>query len=355
METTSLYYKQGGLDKVYQVAIVPSGDKYIVRYEFGRRGSTLQSGVKTALPVSHEHAKEIYRKLIQSKIAKGYQPGESGPKYQVLDGRDAAGILPQLANAIDAAEAATLIADSDWCMQEKFDGKRALIRKAGDKVEGINRNGLIVALPETIEDAAKQIPGSFLIDGECVGDRFIAFDLLEVNGVDFGPQPFVKRLGVLAKLIPFTSQYLRIADTVFGAPSKAVLIQQLRDANKEGAIFRKVMAPYLEGRPASGGDLLKLKFYETASFVVTALNRQRSVALGLLQDEKMVPAGKVTIPPNQAVPRIGTVVEVRYLYAFRESGRIFQPVYLGERSDIAVAACRQDQLKYKPDGLKEAA
>ena len=31
------------------------------------------------------------------------------------------------------------------------------------------------------------------------------------------------------------------------------------------------------------------------------------------------------------------MVEVRYLYAFRQSGAIYQPCYLGEREDIEPA------------------
>jgi bifunctional non-homologous end joining protein LigD len=60
-----------------------------------------------------------------------------------------------------------------------------------------------------------------------------------------------------------------------------------------------------------------------------------------------VSAGNVTIPPNHEVPSKGEVVECQYLYAFRESGSIYQPVYLGTRSDIPAAECSTDQLKYK--------
>ena len=41
----------------------------------------------------------------------------------------------------------------------------------------------------------------------------------------------------------------------------------------------------------------------------------------------------VTIPPSHDIPKPGTVVEVRYLYAFRQSGAIYQPCYLGEREE----------------------
>ena len=92
---------------------------------------------------------------------------------------------------------------------------------------------------------------------------------------------------------------------------------------------------------------MKYKFVESASFIVTARNEKRSVSLGLYDGDKLVPAGNVTIPPNHAVPAPEEVVEVQFLYAFKESGSIYQPVYLGKRSDIPAAECTTDQLKYK--------
>ena len=62
-----------------------------------------------------------------------------------------------------------------------------------------------------------------------------------------------------------------------------------------------------------------------------------------------VAAGNVTIPPNHALPPVGGVVEVRYLYAFPESGRLFQPVYLGARDDVLPAECATSQLKFKSE------
>jgi bifunctional non-homologous end joining protein LigD len=49
------------------------------------------------------------------------------------------------------------------------------------------------------------------------------------------------------------------------------------------------------------------------------------------------------------VPKAGEVVEVRYLYAFRESGCLYQPVYLGKRSDIHQTDCTTSQLKFKAE------
>lgn len=75
---------------------------------------------------------------------------------------------------------------------------------------------------------------------------------------------------------------------------------------------------------------------------------KRSVSLSLYADSsEIVDAGNVTIPPNHDVPKPGAVVEVRYLYAYKESGAVYQPVYLGEREDIEPAECSVSQLKYR--------
>jgi bifunctional non-homologous end joining protein LigD len=58
--------------------------------------------------------------------------------------------------------------------------------------------------------------------------------------------------------------------------------------------------------------------------------------------------GNVPVPPNQRMPKPGALVEVRYLYCFKE-GCLFQPVYLGIRDDIDASACTHKQLKYRPE------
>ena len=49
------------------------------------------------------------------------------------------------------------------------------------------------------------------------------------------------------------------------------------------------------------------------------------------------------------------MVEIRYLYAFPESGVLFQPVYLGIRTDITAAECVTRQLKFKASDNDEEA
>ena len=79
---------------------------------------------------------------------------------------------------------------------------------------------------------------------------------------------------------------------------------------------------------------------------------KRSVSVSLYENGSLVDVGNVTIPPNKDIPNHGDIVEVRYLYAYRE-GSLFQPVYLGVRDDIADEECDVSQLKYKQE-LKAA-
>jgi bifunctional non-homologous end joining protein LigD len=92
---------------------------------------------------------------------------------------------------------------------------------------------------------------------------------------------------------------------------------------------------------------LKHKFVATLSAVVAKVNQRRSVELQLIGPDGWVKCGNVTIPANHNIPQASQVVEVRYLYAFKESGILFQPVYLGPRDDVDDAECLTSQLKFK--------
>jgi bifunctional non-homologous end joining protein LigD len=98
-ESVTLYYRAGGSDKVYQVAVEPSGTGFAVNFAFGRRGSTLQTGTKTPRPLAYEQAKKVYDQLIREKTAKGYSPGAGGTPYAYTPQESrSSGVLPQLLN-----------------------------------------------------------------------------------------------------------------------------------------------------------------------------------------------------------------------------------------------------------------
>ena len=348
---TTLYYREGSSDKVYHVSLEAnaSPDHFLVRFAFGRRGSTLQTGTKTPVPVDYDTALKTFNQLVASKMAKGYTPGQDGTPYQHTGHEGhSTGIYPQLLEPIaDAHVLGHLLVDPLYCTQEKHDGKRLMLRKQGKLIEGINRKGLIVSVPENIACEAMRLSGDCLIDGEAVGETLHVFDLLESCGVDHRKYPYLDRLGLLAGLIPSEFTTIRLVFTAHSAREKVHLFERLRRENKEGIVLKNLTASYAPGK-TSGSDQLKYKFVESASFVVTLVHpTKRSVSLGLYADSEILDAGNVTIPVNHEIPKVGAVVEVRYLYAFKQSGVIYQPCYLGEREDIEPAECTVNQLKYR--------
>jgi bifunctional non-homologous end joining protein LigD len=348
-ESITLYYREGSSDKVYQCSIEQSGQSFVVNFAYGRRGTTMQTGTKTSTSVDYKTAKGIYDKLVREKTAKGYTPGADGTPYaQSRDEGRATEIRPQLLNPIAEHEAQRLIKDPAWCLQEKKDGRRILLQRHGAAIHGINKKGLLVGLPSPIVHQAGKFGSDVIIDGECVGDVLYAFDLLKLGDDGLMRKPYNERLAMLTELldVPFVTM-IEMVETAFAPAQKAILYNRLKEGRKEGVVFKRLDAPYTPGRPSSGGTQLKHKFCATLSAVVAKINPQRSVEVRLLDGDGWVTAGNVTIPPNHEVPNVGAVVELKYLYAMPESGCLYQPVYLGVRTDVANHECVVSQLKFK--------
>jgi bifunctional non-homologous end joining protein LigD len=348
-QTISLYFKEGSSDKEYHASIEQQDDGYLVNFAYGRRGSTLQTGTKTSSPVDLNTATNIFTKLVNEKRAKGYSEGQAGTPYQHTAKEErVTGVLPQLLNPIDEPEIQKLIADDNWCAQEKFDGKRVLIQKEGAAINGINRKGLLIGLPSTLVSAVHSFKGDFIIDGECVGEKFYAFDLMARDNDDWREQSFHQRYTELMNLL-FSGQQrqIQLAATAWDSKAKTAMLTLLRCENKEGIVFKRSDAPYTPGRPSSSGPQLKHKFYATASVIVGKVNRQRSIEMKMLWGQEAIGVGNVTIPPNHSVPKPGQIAEVRYLYAFAASRCLYQPIFLGVRSDVLQTECLANQLKFK--------
>jgi bifunctional non-homologous end joining protein LigD len=347
--TTRLYYRDGSSDKEYHAAVNAVEGGCTVTFAFGRRGSALTAGTKTALPVPREKAQQIYDKLISEKTAKGYTPDGTGTAFALTDheGR-VSGLHPQLLNAIEEAAALQHLTSDDWCLQEKFDGKRIMMAVTGGKATGSNRKGLYVSMPQEISDALACLADCEL-DGELLGGCYVAFDLLSLGDTDLRDSPYRERYGALAAAIAPGTE-IRVAETAWEKETKQAMYDRIAAAGGEGVVFKRVDGRSVAGRPASGGSQVKCKFYATATCLVTAQNDQRSVRLSLLDATGgTVGVGNLTIPINKAIPQTGTLVEVRYLYAYK-GGSLYQPTYLGERDDIGVEDCVVGQLKYKPEG-----
>jgi predicted DNA-binding WGR domain protein len=315
LQSASLYFREGNSDKEYRAAIEPKDRGFVVNFAYGRRGCTLNTGTKTTVPVTEAEATKVFDKLLASKLAKGYRPiANTNAPLPVLSGREGldGGVRCQFLNPMEETDVASLLTDNRHCLQEKHDGRRLMVSKRDHEITGINRRGLIVAIPEPIRAAMALVPVDCLIDGEAVGDTLHAFDLLEVNGRDLRQRRYLDRFSGLILLLPPKQPALRWVATAIDPNDKVETYEDLRLNNREGVVFKDMDAPFSPGRPNSGGPQLKFKFVESASFVITGINTKRSVTLGLYDGDRLVPAGNVTIPPNHEIPQIGTVCDARY-------------------------------------------
>lgn len=351
LPSTTLYFREGNSDKVYQASIEEADhNRFHVSFAYGRRGTTLYTGRKTSEPVTYDEAQSIFNKLVNEKRAKGYREGEAATSYHTSQDQPAATHRPQLLNPIDEKLTDILLHDSNWCMQEKFDGRRLLLCKEDVAIHGLNKKGNLVGLPESVFQAAQLFNGRCVLDGESIGDNYHCFDILQLDGVDVQSWAYRDRLTALINLLASVQQRaIKYAETAYTTDQKRRLFEVLKAGKREGVVFKRLDAPYVAGRPNSGGTQLKHKFTASLSAVVSKLNKQRSVEIRLYGAEGWQVAGNVTIPVNEITPGVGQVIEVRYLYAFRESGVLFQPIYLGKRDDVDRMECTIAQLKFKAD------
>jgi DNA ligase-1 len=201
-------------------------------------------------------------------------------------------------------------------VEDKFDGIRAQVHKRGPQVEIYSRTlDRVTEFPELLEPL-RSIPGEFILDGEIIGwrdarpipftelqqrlgrkqidlftsslvpVRFVAFDLLLLNGHDLLELPLVQRRLKLADLfsaadqsaLQFTrAQLCHTTEEIETAFSSA-----LANGN-EGLLAKAPDSPYVPGR--RGQFWLKLKRpLATLDVVVTVAEYGHGKRRGLLSD-----------------------------------------------------------------------
>jgi bifunctional non-homologous end joining protein LigD len=356
--STYLYFTEGSSDKVYNVHLRPEGAGWIVAFENGRRGGTLKSGLKTATPLPFAEAEAVFAKTVKDKMKGGYTEQESGTAYAgTTTAGEVTGFQPKLLNPITPEEAVAL--HNVWGMvgcQIKRDGERRGVLVVDGQIRAANRSGLAVACQEHVMAAVSRIclEKGAVLDGEDVGGRIYVFDLLAWNGVSITDQPLHARAVALGELADWVAaeglgDVVGVDEPVWANTSADIarFLAEARIAQEEGVVFLDGDAPYIPGRPNSGGRALKVKFIESATVRVCAQTPgKRSVSMEVQDGGIWRGVGSVTIPANATIPDVGALVEVEYLYAYPK-GSLFQPVYKGPRTDVGVEAARESQLKYK--------
>jgi len=264
----------------------------------GKRGKAFAAEMEAA--ASHN------AKTVKARSNRGQKP----PRFR----------SPQLATLVDAVPAG-----NQWLHEIKFDGYRALVAAAGDKVAVYTRSGKdwtgkFGPLVEAVK--ALDLPPS-LIDGEIVaydaegnpdfsslqkvlkrghgsqgdGDAlaFHAFDLLELAGQDLTRQPNIERRDRLEALLAQAKPPIHVADYVIGAGEK--LYRAMCGAGQEGIISKRIDAPY---RPERTRNWVKVKCTLRQEFVIVGWAKSsakgrpfRSLALAQNEGGKLVYKGKV--------------------------------------------------------------
>lgn len=364
----NLFYTEGSSDKEYHASLLPKGGSggWVVDFAYGRRGSSLKTGTKTVAPIEYEAALEVYQKLVFSKVKDGYTEEQSGAVYQSPDlASRFTGLIPQLLNPIDEFSLEKALKSDDDVAQEKFDGERRSVKMENGAVVGANRTGLAVAIPVEWEaEFLKMGISSIVVDGEAMGDRYAVFDLREVNGVSWMGRKFVERHAEWERIVEAANKDKKDAwsGVFIQSPvaktekEKRMLFDKIKANGGEGLVFKEKDSEYVPGRPASGGSQRKFKFVESATvFVCKVHASKRSVYTAVMDGATQVDLGKVTIPVNYEIPSVNSIIEVKYLYAYK-GGSLFQPVYKGVRGDQSLEDCNVSQLKFKQqpkDGVEE--
>ena len=114
----NLWYSDNRSDKVYNVKLEladPTQQKWTVDFEYGRRGNRLVEGTKTPSPTTYQKAKQIYDKLIQSKVNKGYEYIQNKEQLQ-------AKVSLMLLNLLD------VIYKKDWINNNEYNKLQGMLK-----------------------------------------------------------------------------------------------------------------------------------------------------------------------------------------------------------------------------------
>lgn len=342
MLKTSLYYNDlargGTSDKEYNVQVEPSGAGYVVNFQFGRRGGTLQSGTKTKTPVTLAEANGIFTRLVAEKMGGNYKPGTvNDSAVEVAASAELTEYPVELLEEVGAEEVAGLLESPRYWLQMKADGHRRQIKKVGASITGYNKKGQPVALQaELAKELKRHDADDFLLDGEIIGNKFIAYDLLIAGSSSIAAKTYEKRFHLLTQMIEAWGVWsFSVIPTWRTRKEKTVGYAWLKKLRCEGAVFKLHGAAYQPGV----GEHKKFKFIKSATCKVieVGVGGKNNAALALLDGARWVEVGCASTIGKGKIA-VGDIVEVLFLYA-TDGRRLYQPRIKEVRDDVDAKEC----------------
>lgn len=303
--------------------------------------------------------------------------------------------LCELLSPIDPQEAAGYLADDRYLVQLKANGDRLIVERYADRLFAFDREGKITALPTELAANLELLGEDFMVDGERIGygdkAQFVVWDLLRWDDEDIKHWPYAERFAKLAEIVGvyrrlclgegsefrgktdslaitliytwglegwsapnglFSNSLRQLAAPGFYETEKKSALLAAYENGAEGVCFKDKLAVFQNGR---AGQHYKLKFWESCTCRVADKSQRadarldkRSVALEMWgeteEEARWFPMGFATIPASTPMPALGSYVEIRYLYG--EAGGLYQPVFLGQRTDVNAGDCNLDQVKW---------
>jgi bifunctional non-homologous end joining protein LigD len=303
-------------------------------------------------------AQKTFQTLVNSKTRDGYKPDEKAKANAgvtvVVKERIATGLMPQLLNEITRVEALALIADPAYGLQTKEDGERLLARSLNGVLTAANKKGIATSIASDLATSLLALPGDFEIDGEIVanptgGSTYHVFDIFSRDGVSHTQRAYRDRNAILGLLLADSAPNIQHARLYELTADKAAAFEEAERLEREGVVFKWLASAYRPGRPNSGGDQLKFKFWAELSAIVGGLSTGiDSVALELI-DEGGARVSVGSAKANGKKLAVGDIVEVRYLYVKRRGGALVQPFLKALRTDVDAEECTTAQIKYRGD------
>lgn len=384
-----LHFVNDKHNKTYEVAIVSAGPEpdagYLVNFGYGAIGSKLTPGTKTKTPVTSAEATKIYTKLVNEKLAKRCEC--CGGVYSEVKDTDAScdpvarraiqtapvavtaeNHICELYEPIEVEQSGKYVIDPRFGSQRKYDGVRLTIEKRGDRVFGWNRKGDPTNVPAQLMTILLKGP-DVKLDGEWEMGRYVAFDMLSRESLDLSAYPLSTRHQHLVATFPPSQAFgglIEVAALAVGEDGKRLMIEEEHKRRGEGVIFKDLTAKYMPGRLKVN---VKLKFWKSATLrvgvkakkdadkdsiavearVETVTRNPSQMSAAALESGapeevsySWVNVGRVTMIGHE-IPETGTFVEIRYLY-LGAGARLFQPCFLGVRTDVDESDCAFSQL-----------